>query len=34
MSFVEQTDVFDVVESFLTDATAELSDKKIITETV
>jgi len=33
MSFVEQDDVFQVVENFLIDASAELSDKKIITET-
>lgn len=33
MSFVEQSDVFDVVESFLLDATAELSDQEILTET-
>lgn len=34
MSFVEQSDVFDVVEAFLNDATASLSDKKVLTETV
>jgi len=33
MSFVEQDDVFTVVENFLIDATTNLSDKKIITET-
>jgi len=33
MSFVEQNDVFKVVEDFLIDATAELSDKKVLTET-
>ena len=32
MSFVEQSDVFDVVESYLCDITGELSDKKILTE--
>jgi len=32
MSFVEQDDVFKVVEDFLIDASTELSDKKIITE--
>jgi aspartyl-tRNA synthetase len=33
MSFVEQDDVFDVVENFLVDMTKELSDKEIITKT-
>ena len=33
MSFVEQEDVFDVVESFMTDTVSELSDKKILDET-
>lgn len=33
MSFVEQDDVFQIVEDFLIDASGELSDKKIITET-
>ena len=33
MSFVEQSDVFDVVESYICDITSELSDKKILTET-
>jgi len=33
MSFVEQTDVFTVVEDFLYDATKKLSKKKILTET-
>ncbi len=32
MSFVEQSDVFDVVEAYLLDITSELSDKKILTE--
>jgi len=32
MSFVEQDDVFKVVEDFLIDASTELSDKKIISE--
>jgi hypothetical protein len=32
MSFVEQDDVFKVVEDFLIDASNELSDKKIISE--
>lgn len=34
MSFVEQDDVFSVVEDFLLDATKDLSDKKVLTETV
>jgi len=34
MSFVEQEDVFDVVEKFLLDITNELSDKKILTQSV
>jgi aspartyl-tRNA synthetase len=33
MSFVEQSDVFDVVENFLVDATAELSDQEVLTKT-
>ncbi|MDD3646171.1 MAG: aspartate--tRNA ligase [Candidatus Gracilibacteria bacterium] len=33
MSFVEQDDVFKVVEDFLVDITSELTDKKILTET-
>jgi len=33
MSFVEQDDVFTVVEDFLLDITKDLTDKKIITET-
>jgi len=33
MSFVEQDDVFTVVEDFLYDATSNLSSKKILTET-
>jgi hypothetical protein len=33
MSFVEQDDVFTVVEDFLYDATENLSSKKILTET-
>lgn len=33
MSFVEQSDVFDVVEDYLIDTTTELSDKKILTKT-
>ena len=33
MSFVEQSDVFDVVEGYLLDITKDLSDKKVITET-
>lgn len=33
MSFVEQSDVFDVVESFLLDATAELSDQEVLMQT-
>jgi aspartyl-tRNA synthetase len=32
MSFVEQEDVFKVVEDFILDASAELSDKTVITE--
>jgi hypothetical protein len=34
MSFVEQDDVFTVVEDFLTDITNKLSDKKILNNTV
>jgi aspartyl-tRNA synthetase len=34
MSFVEQDDVFNVVEEFLLDATNDLSDKKVLTQTV
>lgn len=34
MSFVEQSDVFDVVESYLLDITSELTDKKILSETL
>jgi hypothetical protein len=33
MSFVEQEDVFTVVEDFLYDATQALSTKKILTQT-
>jgi len=33
MSFVEQDDVFSVVESFLLDITADLTEKQVITET-
>ena len=33
MSFVEQDDVFTVVEDFLLDITKDLSDKKVLTET-
>ncbi len=33
MSFVEQSDVFDVVEDFLIDATEELSDQEVLSET-
>lgn len=33
MSFVEQSDVFDVVESYLYDITSELSEKEILIET-
>ena len=33
MSFVEQSDVFDVVEGYLLDITKDLSDKKVISET-
>ncbi len=33
MSFVEQSDVFDVVENYLVDITTKLSDKKIINKT-
>jgi len=33
MSFVEQDDVFTVVEDFLFDATKKLSSKKILKET-
>jgi len=32
MSFIEQTDVFDVVENFLFDISKEVSDKKIISK--
>ena len=34
MSFVEQSDVFDVVESYILDITKELSDKKVLTQTL
>jgi aspartyl-tRNA synthetase len=30
MSFVEQEDIFEVVESFMQDAVSELTDKKIL----
>lgn len=33
MSFVEQSDVFDVVEDYLIDVTTKLSDKKILDKT-
>jgi aspartyl-tRNA synthetase len=33
MSFVEQDDVFDVVENFLIDMTKDITDKEILTET-
>ena len=33
MSFVEQDDVFKVVEDYLVDATKELSNKKVLTQT-
>lgn len=33
MSFVEQSDVFDVVESYLEDITAKLSDQEILRDT-
>ncbi len=33
MSFVEQSDVFDVVENYIIDAVSNLSDKKILTQT-
>jgi aspartyl-tRNA synthetase len=33
MSFVEQDDVFDVVENFLVDITENISDKKILEKT-
>jgi aspartyl-tRNA synthetase len=32
MSFVEQEDVFEVVENFLIDMTKEISDKEILLE--
>lgn len=33
MSFVEQDDVFQIVEDYITDASKELTEKKILTET-
>lgn len=33
MSFVEQSDVFDIVESYLLDITNELSDKTVLKQT-
>ncbi len=33
MSFVEQDDVFDVVEDFIIDMTGELSDQEILSTT-
>jgi len=34
MSFVEQEDIFTVVENFLVDITNKITNKKIITDTI